>query len=233
MNNHKHFLLYVFFMVAGIAFLIRLTLIYIQTLPAPQTFTCTFLADDLCKEYSKDPFTIVTNAWGSLQITWTFMLIFVHLTQIARAVTTYETMRGHTQVGPILTAVATGTTSPEGAQVTDDTNKAKKKEGCFTQWSRLLGLDTFMTIAFQGYKGSQQKAKQPKAPGNPFTRGVVRNCQDFWMDGPVFGRRLETGKALLGGERVDYTALYEVPRGGSMRYRAGGYEAVPGGEGDV
>lgn len=43
------------------------------------------------------------------------------------------------------------------------------------------------------------------------------------MDGPVF-RRKTGGKALLGGEVIDYTSIYEVPRGG-MRY--GGYEAVP------
>lgn len=67
--------------------------------------------------------------------------------------------------------------------------------------------------------------------GNPFSRGVFRNCQDFWMDGPAFRRKREGTKALLGGEVVDYGNLYDVPRGGGggMQYR-GGYEAVPAAE---
>lgn len=188
------------------------------------------LNENLCKELSKDPFSIITNAWASLQLTWTFMLIFVHLTQIARAVTTYETMRGQTQVGPLMAAVTTGSTSMEGSQVTgpDPKHAHKKKEGCWAQWSKLLGLDAFMTIAFQGYKGAKEP-QAPRAPKNPFTRGVFRNCQDFWMDGPVFGRRTESNKALLGGETVDYACMYDVPKDG-MRYRGGGYEAVPSAE---
>ena len=103
----------------------------------------------------------------------------------------------------------------------------KKKEGCFSSWSKMLGMDVFFTIAFNGYRGSKAKELRRKKP-NPFTRGLVRNCQDFWLDGPVFGRKQSGGMALLGGERVDYTSLYDAPRAG-MRYR-GGYEEVPGAE---
>lgn len=201
----------------------------IEVLPAPQQTDCAILEEDLCKELSKDAFTMITNAWAALQLTWTFMLIFVHLTQIARAVTTYETMRGQTQVGPLMAAVTTGSTSAEGGQIDSNSAKKKGKEGCFSQWSRLIGLDTFMTIAFQGYKGAKEP-KAPRKPKNPFTRGVLRNCQDFWMDGPMFGSRTGgSSKALLGGEVVDYSNMYDVPKGG-MRYRGGGYEAVPAAE---
>lgn len=167
------------------------------------------------------------------------MLIFVHLTQIARAITTLETMKTQGKVDPLVAAVTTGSLSAEGGSVSgpgagpDAVNHShshakKKKEGCLSQWSKLLGLDTFMTIAFQGYKGSKDKgaARRSKQP-NPFSRGLFRNCQDFWLDGPFFGRK-SSGKALLGGEVVDYTSMYDVPRGG-MRYRSG-YEAVPSAE---
>lgn len=167
------------------------------------------------------------------------MLLFVHLTQVGRAITTYETMKGQVHAGPLMTAVTTGSISADGAQIgpsgggPDPTGSAlnpqrKAKEGCLTQWSRLLGLDTFYTVAFQGYKGVRDKdaaARQKKS--NPFSRGMFRNCQDFWMDGPFFGRK-DGGHALLGGESVDYTSMYDVPKGG-MRYR-GGYEAVPAAE---
>ncbi|KAK5163203.1 palmitoyltransferase akr1 [Saxophila tyrrhenica] len=233
-NNHKHFLLYVVFMIAGIGLLVQLTIKYIERLPDPPELNCAILKDPLCAPFSRDPMTIITNAWASLQLTWTFMLLFVHLTQVGRALTTFETMKGHGQVGPLMTAMTTGSTT-EGAQVglagsgpdpvgSHKHGKSKKKEGCLTQWSRLLGLDAFYTIAFQGYKGAKDReTPAARKPSNPFSRGVFRNCQDFWMDGPIFGRK-QDGQALLGGERVDYTALYDVPRGG-MRYR--GYESVP------
>ncbi|KAK1067124.1 palmitoyltransferase akr1 [Friedmanniomyces endolithicus] len=251
-NNHKHFVLYVVFLIAGIGLLIRLTIAYIEILPEPTEFHCSILKDALCAEFSKDPLTIITNSWGSLQLTWTFMLLFVHLSQIARNITTYETMRGQVHAGPLMTAVATGTISAEGAQVdgpeatADATHedgsagplhghghKRKAKEGCLTQWSRLLGIDTFITIAFQGYKGSQSQAERKRQKKrNLWTRGVVRNCQDFWLDGPVMKRRAESTKALLGGEEVDYAFVYDVPKRSGMSYR-GGYESVATEEGEV
>lgn len=208
----------------------------IETLPDPLELNCAIFKEALCVPFSKDPLTIITNAWGSLQLTWTFMLLFVHLTQVARAITTLETMKGQGQLGPIMTAIATGAVSADGAQVNSSgsgpdpvgnglhAHPHKKKEGCLSQWYRLLGLDTFYTIAFQGYKGARNKdASKRTEQSNPFTRGIFRNCQDFWMDGPTFGRKA-SGKALLGGELIDYTNIYDAPRGG-MRY--GGYEAVP------
>ncbi|KAK5127824.1 hypothetical protein LTR85_004940 [Meristemomyces frigidus] len=237
-NNHKHFILYVMCMIVGIGLLIRLTIAYIEILPEPTELNCSILKDELCAQFLKDPLTIITNAWGSLQLTWTFMLLVVHLTQIARNITTFETMRGNMQAGPVMTAIATSTMSTEGAQVNGweaGTKHAghnhKKKEGCLSQWSKLLGIDTFITIAFQGYKGSQQTRveKQRRRKDNPFTRGIFRNCQDFWTDGPVFRRKEDGCKTLLGGQSVDYASLYEVPRGGGMQYRAG-YQSVPAGE---
>jgi palmitoyltransferase ZDHHC13/17 len=244
-NNHKHFMLYVLFMIAGIGFLIRITIAYLEVLPVPTEFQCTILKDALCAQFSKDPLTIITNAWGSLQLTWTFMLLFVHLMQIARNITTYETMRSTPQAGPLMTAITTGTPSAEGAQIDGPEvghahghhHKRKKKGGCLTQWFTLLGIDTFLTIAFQGYKGTQQSAseRQRNRRSNPFYRGVFRNCQDFWMDGPIFGRKNEGCASLLGGGRVDYASLYEVPGGGGLAYcrGRGGYVAVAGGEEEV
>jgi hypothetical protein len=203
--------------------------------PPQETLHCEILSPYLCAQWSKDPLTLVTNIWGGLQLTWTFMLLFVHFVQIARALTTYESMRGNTDLGPIMSAVATGTLDPESASITasgagpDPTiaphghAHKKSKEGCLSSWKKMLGLDVFFAIAFNGYNGSKKKENQHRKRSNPFTRGVFRNCQDFWGDGPIFGRK-ENGFALLGGQRVDYSSMYEVPREG-MRYR-GGYEEV-------
>ncbi|KAK5118504.1 hypothetical protein LTR62_003019 [Meristemomyces frigidus] len=151
--------------------------------------------------------------------------------------------------GPLTLALTTGTMSAEGAQVDgpeavsmnsqhghhNHHHAAKKKTGLFTSCSQLLGLDTFLTIAFQGYKGSQtphERARQRKP--NPWTRGVLRNCQDFWLDGPVFVRKEQGTMAMLGGEVVDYAVVYDVPRRGqgAMGYRRGGYDGVAQEEGE-
>lgn len=234
-NNHKHFVLYLICLIIGLILLIQLTLRYIAILSVPDEYHCTILQDELCAQWSKDPLTLVTTIWGSLQLIWTVMLLAAHFAQIARALTTYESMRSNHDIGPITTAVVTGTTSLEAANVLPDGAEhshphghshphKKKKGGYFSSWIRLLGLDTFFTIAFNGYHGSKNMAHDHRAHKrpNPFYRGILRNCEDFWLDGPVFGQK-ENGAGLVGGQSVNYTSMYEVPRGGM---RMSGYEAV-------
>jgi len=82
--------------------------------------------------------------------------------------------------------------------------------GALDAWKRLLGVDTFMAVAVHG-RGAQQGQQQINR--NPFSKGCITNCKDFWADEtPLFGSR-EGGVARLGGERVDYNHMYEVPAG--------------------
>ncbi|KAK5631795.1 hypothetical protein RRF57_007509 [Xylaria bambusicola] len=64
---------------------------------------------------------------------------------------------------------------------------------------------------------------------NPYSKGYVQNCSDFWCDpSPMFGRR-GNGDAMLGGERINYTEVYESPSAmglGMTARRRGEYEAV-------
>lgn len=94
----------------------------------------------------------------------------------------------------------------------------------------MFGVDTFLATA--STTGEQSRT----ARKNPFSRGWIQNFRDFFCDPvPVFGSRSH-GEALLGGQRVDYTTLYEVPTsfGGIRRRREGmEYAAVAGGEEDV
>lgn len=235
-NNHRAFVLYIIFLLIGIAFLIQLTLAYLTLLPTPPdaAIHCQVLKPEFCAQWSKDPFTLLVNGWGSVQMTWTIMLLFVQLTQIARAMTTWEAMRG-SHAGPLTTALATGSLSADGAGVGSSGAGPRTgrrgpatpaKEGCFAQWKRLLGVDTFVATALHGSRAQEVLARRRE---NPFTRGVVRNCADFWFDGEggaarrMFGGK-ELGSGLLGGEKVDYRRLYEVPRG--MRYENGAGEDV-------
>ena len=152
------------------------------------------------------------------------MLLFVQCVQISRATTTYEAMRGHfvpeSRASEALTAALTsGSTSMDGAQLARPRRGRKHSDGFFAQWKKLLGLDAFMTTAQQGIDGSMTRRRQ-----NPYSRGIYTNCRDFWCDpGPLFGKR-ETGEALLDGDVVDYTKLYETPSRIRARVRQHGSE---------
>ncbi|PSK60153.1 hypothetical protein B9Z65_1051 [Elsinoe australis] len=257
-NNHRHFLLYLLSLLAGIALLIPLFLSYLTLLPAPPTSSaqdCTLLSPTLCTHFSKDPFTALLTAWSALQLTWVSMLLLVHLTQIARALTTFESMRGHA-VSPLTSAIATGSLDPgavgaaplpSSSVAQNEAGKTKKKEGWWATWKRLLGLDAVISTALYGSRAEEMRRQRER---NPYSHGCVRNCADFWCDfglsdegegyggrsggvvgmvRGVVGRKGQSGIGLLGGERVDYRRLYSVPEGG-MRYRRGGYESLPGGE---
>ena len=117
-----------------------------------------------------------------------------------------------------------GSSPPPGAA------PSKRPEGCWAQWKRLLGLDTFVATALHGSNAAQVQARQRS---NPFTRGCLTNCKDFWCDSaPMFGER-ENGSAMLNGQTVNYTDMYEAPMtmpfaGTGQRSGSGGrsYEAV-------
>ncbi|KGO64996.1 Zinc finger, DHHC-type, palmitoyltransferase [Penicillium italicum] len=242
-NNLRHFVLYIVSLEAGIILFVQLTIAYINSLPAPINATCNVINDTLCDYASRDPFTLILNVWITLQLVWVTMLCAVQLVQISRNQTTYENMRGHhidrsyPSSQAFASAMTAGTTSMEAAGLSasgQGPNPAlggphphRRKTGCIQQWSSLLGFDAFWTTAKDGLRDGTQAAR----PRNPFSRGVVTNCRDFWCDpAPLFGKR-QTGAAMLDGEVINYHDMYETP----MRMHAGnrssegpGYRSVAG-----
>ena len=215
----------------------------LNQLPARTSNKCNILSEDLCGVLLKDPFTVVLVLWAILQLTWVTMLLTVQLVQVARGQTTWENMQRHRSPGPAVAVIASaataGTTSLEGAQLTSEgmgpdpaiaasSGHGHRHDSFFTQWKRLLGLDTFVATAQSGLDGSSSRARQNR---NPFSKGIITNCKDFLCDpAPVFGRR-ENGSAMLGGEVVNYARMYETPE--IMRVRTlrtgasgGAYESV-------
>ncbi|KAH7062845.1 AFG1-like ATPase-domain-containing protein [Paraphoma chrysanthemicola] len=206
---------------------------YLENRDTPKNVQCAVISEDLCKILNKDPFTIVLSIWAAFQLTWVTMLLCVQLLQVARNLTTYESMRGHLHSGTPADAlnsfVTTGDTSQDvtggnaatngfgsGQDTGDAPRRREPKSSIWDQWKRLLGLDTFVATALQGSQAGHRVQR-----GNPWSRGIITNCKDFFCDGsPVFGKK-EGGYARLAGERVDYTRLYEVPK---MRYARGGGE---------
>lgn len=211
-----------------------LTRIDFESLPPPSNTQCNILAESICSIILRDTFTVVLTIWATLQLTWVTMLIVVQLVQISRGLTTYESMHRNSMhhssraSQAITSALTSGTTTLAGAQLTGSGmgpdpalapdhghgHGHTHREGWFAQWKKLLGLDTFLATAQGGLDASGSRSRRQQ---NPFSRGVVRNCKDFWLDpAPYFGAR-ESGAAMLDGDVVNYTRMYEPPPRMKMR----------------
>ena len=194
----------------------------LDNLPIPTETTCNILKEYICSLILRDLFTVLLTIWAALQLTWVTMLLIVQTVQISRAITTFENMRGHdhqsSHAAEVFTAgVTAGSTSMDGAQLLPGGagrsahgghagHRHAHKSGCFAQWKKLLGLDTFVATAQGGLTGRSNMRRR-----NPFSRGIVTNCKDFWLDpAPYFGKR-ELGAGMLGGEVINYTRMYETP----------------------
>lgn len=202
---------------------------------------CSVINDTLCDYVSRDTFTLVLNIWIILQLVWVTMLCAVQLVQISRNQTTFENMRGHSIDRSIpssqafASAMTAGTTSMDAAGLSaagQGPNPAlahshgnRRRGGCLSQWSALLGIDTFFVTAKDGLRDGPQGGRSR----NPFSRGMTTNCRDFWCDpAPIFGKR-ESGAAMLGGEVVNYNDMYETPLLMHAGARSGdGYRSVAG-----
>jgi palmitoyltransferase len=190
--------------------------------------TCTFISPGVfCATLQADPFTLIITLWTGLQLVWVAMLLTVQLLQIARGLTTYEAMTPPKPLahrGPALvTTTDANLSTPSGSAAAADPHAGHNhgpgghKHGPLDAWKRLLGVDTFMAVAVQG-RGAKQGPRSAVLR-NPFSRGFLTNCSDFWVSGEPWFASQEQGAARLGGERVNYTDMYEVPS-------APGYVAV-------
>lgn len=208
----------------------------LKNLPVPAQSQCNILSDTICQLVLRDTFTVVLALWATIQLTWVTMLLIVQIIQIARAMTTFETMRGRVHYGSqaseaITAALVSGSTSmddvqlshrdlrPDSALSSGHRRGHLRQEGCFSQWKKLLGLDAFVATTSGGARFQRK--------GNPFSRGLITNCKDFWCDpSPYFGKR-ENGAAMLGGEMVNYSRMYETPpRMKSRRSRQDGEDSA-------
>ncbi|KAL4819028.1 Palmitoyltransferase akr1 [Aspergillus spinulosporus] len=233
-NNLRQFVLYILCLEVGIILFLHLTFNYINGLPAPAEPICNILNDQICSFVLRDTFTLLLDVWIAIQLVWVTMLGVVQLVQVSRNQTTYENMRGHSldrghsSSRAFASAVTAGTTSLDAAGLSasgQGPNPAlaqgghRHRGGCLKQWSSLLGFDTFFATARDGLRDGPRAAR----PRNPFSRGVVTNCRDFWCDpAPYFGKR-EPGSAMLGGEIVNYNRMYEPP---SRMHSSGDYRSV-------
>ncbi|EED21786.1 palmitoyltransferase SidR [Talaromyces stipitatus ATCC 10500] len=240
-NNLRHFVIYILSLEIAIVLFVQLVIRYIELLPAPKKLSCNIINDNLCTIVSKDTFTLFLTFWAALQLVWVTMLCCVQLVQISRNQTTYENMRGSSMTAggasqAITSALVAGTPNPAAAGLTraghgptpggapaggHGHQHHQRKGGFIAQWMGLLGLDTFFATA-QG-RSTRQK--------NPFSRGIVTNCRDFWFDSAPIFRAREPGSGMLDGAVVDYYKMYEPPlRVASGGGRSGNYVSVAGDE---
>jgi palmitoyltransferase ZDHHC13/17 len=234
-NNIRHFFIYIISMELGIVVFVRLVLGYLDSLPAPKDpNTCNVLSSDLCTIVLRDTWTVALTTWTLLQLVWVTMLIVVQSIQIAKNMTTFENMKRHSHDSPHHPAlplhrqnIATQPSLSSAAAATTST-AMRKPDSCLKKWTRTIGLDVFLATASDARKGKLNERSSRR--DNPFSRGIIGNCKDFWCDpAPIFGRR-HNGDGYLGGEVVDYTRMYEPPlklrRVAGMRYQGVGQDVV-------
>ncbi|KAK2750701.1 palmitoyltransferase akr1 [Myotisia sp. PD_48] len=189
---------------------------YFAALPAIANQDCKILAASLCKIISKDNFTFVLTIWVSVQLVWVTMLSVVQVIQIARNQTTYENIKSHSHDHKHAGYEGDRPLDNfDGTRFQPSTLNPSLQAGqhphppsvsCFTKLKRLTGLDAFMVTAQDGFRDGHGLRRNR----NPFSRGVIRNCQDFWGDpAPYFGRR-EAGNSMLGGQIVNYYRMYDI-----------------------
>ncbi|KAK4123121.1 ankyrin [Parathielavia appendiculata] len=246
-NNHRHFFIYLISLTLGVLVYDMLTYRYFSTVTPIAPDECAILAPSLCRVINADAYSLLLAIWASLQLTWVSMLLFVQFIQISRAMTTYENMFGvNLRAAASLASAFTSTGAPldpstaappGGSDVGPHAPPGHHHHhggGFLKTWGRLLGVDTFIETA-RGRGAAAGGRRREAGSRNPFSRGCMANCRDFWCDpAPVFGKR-ETGAAVLGGVPVNYTEMYESPAvmdvlrvgGGGRR---GAYEAVAGEE---
>lgn len=220
-NNIRHFFIYILSLELGIAFFITLVWSYIEALPAsakPQI--CNILTPPLCSLVLRDPWTVALTVWTTLQLIWVTLLLVVQTVQISKNQTTYENMKRHNHIHPPSHVPRdTSSLNDNAAAASRLQPMPRRPDGCLTRWKKLLGLDAFMATAQDGLTDPNHRRDR----SNPFSRGMLGNCRDFWCDpAPIIGRRLN-GDGFLGGEVVNYARMYEAP----MRMRSG-YLSVPG-----
>ena len=243
-NNIRHFYIYIISMAGGIILYVRLVLAYLELLPTPPEDAlskCHILPPPLCNFVLRDPWTVALTFWTTLQLVWVTMLIVVQTIQITKNQTTYENMKRHdkhhnhshtplpTHNHPITQQGGSAATSlnDTAASSTRLNSTPHRPDSFFTRWKKILGLDAFLVTASDASQGHMTSR-------NPFSRGILGNCRDFWCDpAPIFKRR-KNGEGFLGGEVVDYAHMYEVP----LRLRRGvgrdgmRYASVAGEDGD-
>ncbi|ORX41281.1 DHHC palmitoyltransferase-domain-containing protein [Kockovaella imperatae] len=95
-RNHRYFLSFVLFLIAGIILFDRLTIDYVlenapaySPSPSPGLTVCD-LSETLCRAGSYDAFLSAVAFWATLQLTWTLILGVSQLWQVSRQMTTLE-----------------------------------------------------------------------------------------------------------------------------------------------
>lgn len=211
-NNHRQFLLFVTTLVIGILEFDYLTFAYFESiaesLDTSNISPSCVLPTQLCAITAYDTFLVSVASWSTLQLSWTLVLLATQFWQVFRQMTTFE-VSNLGRYGFMGGRGGASLSSQMGHQHhrqagSDDTGSTQSGAphahrhnhsicgGCGGGFlMNLLGFDRFT----KG-KAADGLARAAKAP-NPFDRGMIGNCKDFWTAGGELG--------------VEYERLYDIP----------------------
>ncbi|KAF3770298.1 zf-DHHC-domain-containing protein [Cryphonectria parasitica EP155] len=250
-NNHRHFFLYLINLTLGILSLDLVVYNYYTAIIPTASKECSIFGPGICQIVNADTFTLLVTIWANLQLTWVGMLLFVQFVQVAKAMTTYENMFGvNAAATSSLTSAFTstgapldsGSLPPSGSSAEPDASAAHGGHGhkhggggggLLKLMTKLLGVDAFVETATGRGAAAGGNTRRKKAK-NPYSKGCITNCKDFWCDSAPMFKQRENGTAMLDGHVVNYTEMYETPSlmqmTGRGSDRRGAYEAVAGEE---
>ncbi|KAF7730664.1 palmitoyltransferase akr1 [Apophysomyces ossiformis] len=198
-RNHRQFMIFLFYMVAAIICFIILTVEYfridtpelVHILPIisfTQEGTC-FLGPTVCGYFARDTWTLSLALWTCLQLSWSVFLLFVQAYQIAVATTTNESANSHrysymNKGGGMMAQVASG---PAGGTVGSNGPDIPAGHGHAHAHGHAHGHAGGFCPCLQLVAGARALHKTRSrqsvgSGGNPFDRGCIMNCIDFWVD---------------------------------------------------
>ncbi|WWD22776.1 palmitoyltransferase AKR1 [Kwoniella shandongensis] len=223
-KNHRSFLLFVLFLIAGISMFDKLSWAYTQenapeyqSTPSPGLSICD-ISSTLCQAGSYDAFLLSVVCWSTLQLTWTIILAISHLWQVARQMTTFEVSnlgrygfmggRGgqslRDQSGAMKQALAVGAgIGPSGAE-----EEARGDESAGPDGNFVLPPPGGAPPPPSGVGGHVHGPECRHGSGGGHSHGIGHVCAAFgkMLSGPLMNilglDRFTKGKALGGMKRA-------------------------------
>ncbi|OJJ50463.1 hypothetical protein ASPZODRAFT_147975 [Penicilliopsis zonata CBS 506.65] len=181
-NNLRHFVLYVVSLELGIILFVQLSIYYTFTLVLDfwvmlQLVWVTMLCAVQLVQVSRNQTTYENMKGHHVEKTYPSTQAFA--AALAAGASSLDAAglssagRGPSPAATATAAAAGGGSGAAGTSSGGAHRHGGSRRNCFQQWTVLLGINTFFATARGGFGEGPRVAR----PRNPFSRGIVTNCQ--------------------------------------------------------
>ncbi|ORZ11159.1 DHHC palmitoyltransferase-domain-containing protein [Absidia repens] len=196
-KNHRSFIIFLVNMVTAILSFTQISIQYFASLSpvyeGGADGTC-FLGSTVCGYFQFDTWTVALTIWILIQLSWSVFLMGVQLYQIAVATTTNESANAHrysymNQGAGAVAAAGLGGTMAGTDGPSPTPGGAPHSHGGHNHGGGAAGFLPCLQL-FAGaralHRSRSRQANHQRggaaASGNPFDRGVIKNCTEFWIE---------------------------------------------------